>query len=309
MLVSADPKPTLTTPWRWPWALQSPPVASSEQCGWGNGLLRRWAGTSPVMVQPPLDHHYVVIHLGGAKRVTRKRDGPHVSGVVEENALTLVPAGTRYLWNTQGPIAFAHLYLEPGHLHALAASNDGCLGRSASLVDKVGCRDAFLEPLLLAMVREIEAGPCASKLRLDSLHEAACSQIVYRHSSGLVTRSPKAVALASFRLRRVLDFIEAHLQEDLSLQALAAAAGTSQAHFSRTFQIATGCSPYRYLIRRRIEYAKVLLMTSQQPLDAISAACGFVRSAQFAKMFKAVAGLGPKRYMTAHRPRKPPLPR
>jgi len=80
------------------------------------------------------------------------------------------------------------------------------------------------------------------------------------------------------------------------LADLVAAAGTSQFHFSRAFHAATGRSPYQYLIARRIEHAKVLLMTADVDLATVANRCGFNSAHQFAAMFKRHAGVGPKRF-------------
>ena len=138
-----------------------------------------------------------------------------------------------------------------------------------------------------------------STLLLDSLLESFSIRLARRYTSATVDRHRHAEALAPHRLRRVLEFIDGHLGRVITLADLVDAAGTSQFHFSRAFHLATGCSPYRYLLRRRIEYARVLLMTGDESLAAISSACGFRSRKQFAVMFKREAGIGPKRYRLA----------
>jgi AraC family transcriptional regulator len=100
------------TPDEWAGTLSGPADLSSDQGPWDSALIRHWTGTSPHMEQPPLDHHYIVQHLGGAKSVQRRFDGASVSTVVQPGAITIVPVGTEYTWHTRGPIEFAHLYIE-----------------------------------------------------------------------------------------------------------------------------------------------------------------------------------------------------
>ncbi len=66
-------------------------------------------------------------------------------------------------------------------------------------------------------------------------------------------------ALGGVRLRRVLALIEARLDNDISLAELAREAALSPFHFARGFKTATGTSPYRYLIERRLQRARLLL--------------------------------------------------
>ena len=112
------------------------------------------------------------------------------------------------------------------------------------------------------------------------------------------------VALAPHRLQRVLDFLEANLDQDLSLADLVGAAGTSQFHFSHAFHIAAGCAPYRYLVNRRIEFAKVLLLATSESLASVSSKCGFKSKRQFAETFKRMVGVSPKHYQILRRSRK-----
>ena len=76
-------------------------------------IVQRWEGSSRRMNQPPLDHHYLVAHFGGNKRVTRSGAGRSLSVDVGKHSFTTVEAGTEYFWRTQRPIAFAHVYVEP----------------------------------------------------------------------------------------------------------------------------------------------------------------------------------------------------
>lgn len=255
------------------------------------------------MVQPPLDAHYVVMHLGGPKHVTRRRDGPMVATVVEVDSLTLVPAGSSFIWQTRGPIAFAHLYLTQLHLEDVLNCQFDGRGKGASLIERVGYRDALLQSLFRLMLNEIELGQAASTLLLDQLLDCFIGRLILAHAARPIFGSSRPVALAAYRLRRVLDFIESNLRADIQLSDLAKAAGSSQFHFCRAFHAVMGCSPYRYLIVRRIEHAKAVLMTSDESLEQIATRCGFNSRRQFAVMFKQIAGIGPRQFRTMTEPR------
>ena len=249
------------------------------------------------MVQPPLDQHYVVMHLGGPKHVTRRRDGAPQSTIVEEGSLTLVPAGTAFVWRTSGPIAFAHLYIRPDQLGAIRSREDRSGGSGASLVEGVGRCDPQLQLLYGRMLKAIEPSAPTGSLLLDSLLESFLVRLTQIHMShSMVVHSRSQAMLAPHRLRRVFDFIEANLSRDVTLADLSDAAGSSQFHFSRAFHIAAGCSPYQYLLSRRIQYAKVLLLATSEPLEVVSLKCGFRNKRHFAVAFKRIVGVGPKRY-------------
>ena len=248
------------------------------------------------MSQPPLDHHYVVLHLGGPKRVTRTGGAGDVTREVDEGALTIVPAGTRYEWRTEGPIDFAHLYVHPARLnHAVAMVFDRDAARVA-LHDEVGLTDPLLSETLRAMLHEVEVNGAAGRPYLEVLFDCALATLVRRHSSAGDVRQPARHALAPVRLRRVLDHMEASLAEPVSLASLAEVAGLSRFHFNRAFRAAMGEPPLAYLGRRRLEAAKRLLRTGDQPLRDVASLSGFTSPSRFAEQFRRHTGVTPSDY-------------
>jgi AraC-like DNA-binding protein len=90
------------------------------------------------------------------------------------------------------------------------------------------------------------------------------------------------------RLFRVLDYIDCHLEGDLTLDSMASIACLSRFHFARAFRQAVGQSPRRYVIARRLERAKVLLIEDDAPLVEIALALRF--SSQLYSRIQAVNG-------------------
>ena len=285
---------------RWGRGFASPPNLCSAATGWRGGLLRRWRGTSPTMEQPRLDQHYAVLHLDGAKRISRRGDGIALSVDAKPAAVTLVSAGATHSWSTQGPIGFAHLYINPATFGRIVRERFDRDPRTVELTSCVGRDEPLLAALLLGMIAEVEAPSVASRLVLDTLLQSFLVQLVCQHSTLRTAASPAPHCLAPRRLRRVLDFIEANLADDLELDDLASVAGSSRFHFSRAFRDATGFPPYRYLVHRRLNAARALLLEDGMSVEEISAACGFKSAAQFAVMFKQVFGTTPSRFRREH---------
>jgi AraC-like DNA-binding protein len=105
------------------------------------------------------------------------------------------------------------------------------------------------------------------------------------------------------RFARAFETIEAHLGESISVPSLAAVAGMSPSHFARRFSGALGISPGRYIMRRRIEEARIRLAESDDTLDAVAADLGFCDGFHFSKVFKKETGLSPSAFRkTLHGP-------
>ena len=255
------------------------------------------------MDQPPLDHHCVVQHLGGAKQVDRRCEGSLVSTIVDEGTLTFVPAGTEFKWHTRGPIEFAHLYISPALMARTALRFDRV--NELSLVDTVGCRDPLLEALYAAMREEVYSQRAASPIYLDTLLESFLIKLLLDHSTACLRDTKSRETLPSFRIRRILDFIEAHLDHALTLDDLVAVAGGSSFHFSRAFKNSVGDSPYKYLLRRRMAHAQRLLMSTDWPLPKIARSCGFPGAVNFSRSFSRLLQVTPTQFRHG-RHRKPP---
>jgi transcriptional regulator GlxA family with amidase domain len=97
-------------------------------------------------------------------------------------------------------------------------------------------------------------------------------------------------------LRRVREFIEANLEESISLQMLADIVGLSMCHFARAFKQSAGVTPHDYLVRHRVQRAQELLAGTDLPLSEIAIAVGFADQSHCARRFHEHVGLTPSRY-------------
>src|SRR5712671_1372394 len=97
-------------------------------------------------------------------------------------------------------------------------------------------------------------------------------------------------------LRRVHDYVDAHLGEKFSNAMLAAIAGVSTSHFVRAFKQSEGLSPRRYVIRRRVERTKELLAGTNLRLAEIAMTAGFADQSHCARCFREQVGVGPRDY-------------
>ena len=108
--------------------------------------------------------------------------------------------------------------------------------------------------------------------------------------------APETLARTGTKLDAMLDFIDANLAEPLRLEALAARASVSRAHFARRFRQLTGLSPHRYLTQRRIEKAKALLRDTRRDLADIALDVGFGNQSHFTQVFHQLTGKTPSQW-------------
>jgi len=281
----------------------------SRPPGWCSGdmlaakgiFLREWQNSAAEMEQPPLTHHYLVLHRGGPKRVTRHTAGIPLSTDVEADSLTLATAGTSHRWITQGPIGFAHLYVAPNAIHDIVRQEFDRDPDRLELIDDVGLRFPLLAALISGLERQLKGPDIEPGLLFDTLVHHILVQFVAECSNLSSAGNRARHAISPGRLTRIFEFIEANLEREIGLAELAAIAGSSRYHFSRSFHEATGLPPYRYLIGRRILAAKRLLAEREPgPIDGIAKRCGFRSRRQFEVMFRRFCGTSPARFRRDH---------
>lgn len=160
-------------------------------------------------------------------------------------------------------------------------------------IDFAFCEDPLLRQLARSLVEEVGQGSM-DRLLADSLMAALAMRVAQR-----VAPPPPEPDLPPPRLRRVLDYIEAHLDRELTLAELAGVACLSPCHLSRSFKQAIGTGPQRYTVRRRVERAKALLRGSDASLASVAATVGFADQSHFTAAFRQETGLTPGRFRAA----------
>ena len=104
------------------------------------------------------------------------------------------------------------------------------------------------------------------------------------------------------RLLRVLEHIEAHLDEELKVEELADIAHFSRFHFQRIFKGMTGETLGGYIRRRRLEWAANALQSLDQSITQLALDAGFENSESFSRAFKIQFGISPSQYRRSGKP-------
>ena len=99
--------------------------------------------------------------------------------------------------------------------------------------------------------------------------------------------------LAAWQIARVRAYIDRNLHRTIHIRDLSAVARRSKAHFSRKFKLAVGESPHAFVVRRRLERASHLMMTSAASLSEIALSVGFSDQAHLCRLFRQAFGQSP----------------
>src|SRR5467141_4852632 len=178
---------------------------------------------------------------------------------------------------------------------ALTEASDGT-GGEVELRGVDNLVDARLRALVEAVNAERIAGFPSGRLFLDSVEQALAVALVngyaVRHHSVQTHRG----GLGCARLRRIKEFVDAKMEDELSLCEMAQSVELSRAHFARMFRKSTGESPHQFVLRQRIERAMTMLRSDDARVVDVAVACGFKTQQHFARVFRHVCGVSPTDY-------------
>jgi AraC family transcriptional regulator len=273
-------------------------LASSAGRSW-SGLaaeLRSHSGVVACRNPGPDTRIYVDVH-GSASVVTLQRDGITDRTVSERGTLWLCPAGAPdgvfELSNPQP--AILHIYLPPSQFSPKSLGE----GSDPSAVASLRFQDPLVAEMAYAITSELQRETSVGSMLIETLASSLAARLIQNHVGMLArdvsTRATQA-GLDRRRLTRVLDYIGANLEDDLTLARLASIACLSRFHFSRAFKAAVGRSPHQYVSAKRLELAKQLLGKGDQPLAHIALTLKFSCQANFTRAFREATGQTPVQY-------------
>jgi AraC family transcriptional regulator len=273
----------------------SHPAASGSSAGHGRLPLLDVL-TSPVpsgRFDSPLDgRHVLCLHLGEPVPVSY-RAGRHERRTLRiHGQFCVVPARTSTRWTLSRNARSLLLRLSPALLLDTADSM-GIAERGADLAPAIHIRDPQIERIAWMMQAEDDDAYPSGRLFADSLASALATRLLGLGSRGGPTTTRSAPSLPAWRLRRVVEYIEAHLAEDLALAELASVAGFSLSHFKSLFRQATGLPVHRFVLERRVERARMRLLEGGRTLTDIALEAGFAHPSHMARCTRRVLGVTP----------------
>jgi len=242
----------------------------------------------------PLDRRHVLcLHQGGPVPVSYREGRYERRGTRLQGQYCLSPANGSTRWTMSGPAISLLLRLTPELLDETAQAM-GSGGGRIELAPAAYLRDPQIERIGAMMQAEDRDGYPSGRLFVDALADALAARLLSLQQRGFaaVSAAP-ARALPAWRLRRVVDYIEAHLDADLTLAELAAVAGFSVSHFKPLFKRATGMPAHRFVLARRVERARERVLDGASGLSEIALETGFADASHMARCMRRSIGITP----------------
>ena len=124
--------------------------------------------------------------------------------------------------------------------------------------------------------------------------------IVYQLLARFLQRAQIKMVLKDNRIEEAIHYIRKHINETIELGVLAEKSGLSKDHFIRLFKKETGDTPLRYIIRKKIEKAQLILITDDMSIKNVALNLAFEDYSYFNRLFKKITGVTPQEYCTSY---------
>jgi AraC family transcriptional regulator len=258
--------------------------------------------TSPVpsgRFDSPLDdRHVLCLHLGEPVPVSYRMGRHERRGTRIHGQFCVVPAGSSTRWTLTRPARSLLLRLTPALLGDTADAM-GLASQDAGLAPSIHIRDPQVERIGWMMQAEDHDAYPGGRLFADSLASALAARLLALQSRK--PAPPGGRALPAWRLRHVLEYIEANLDQDLTLAELAGVAGFSLSHFKPLFRQAVGMPAHRFVLERRVERARARLLEGAGSLTDIALETGFAHPSHMARCMRRLLGMSPSQIAASSR--------
>ena len=237
--------------------------------------------------------HEVNVAISGSLTTEKiSATGRHVATKGSSGNLCITPAGQPIGASWSKPLDNMGITLDPDFIERAAVENGFAAGFEFAELYKQS--DPLIEHLGLTLLAEADSATPSGRLYADSLIQTLTLHLLTNYGTSRALVRSVSGGLSGYKLRRTKEFIEEHLEDDLSLAEISAAAGLSQFHFARAFRRSTGSTPQQFVTQRRIERAKELLAKNDLPIVEVSLRTGFTNQSHFTSLFRKFTSLTPK---------------
>lgn len=273
------------------------PLLSSQDQGWENILVEQFQHPSGEGRTHYSDEHTICLSLAPRPvRFLQIKGGKTHTSLYGKGDICITPAEMPFFARWEGEDRYVQIRIATRFIQSVAREMLEINPDRLELLPEFRIRDPQIEAIGLMLLAELQQGNCGSRLYIDSLANVLGVHLIRQYTATQPQHPVYEGGLPQRQLSRVLDYIDAHLEQDIKLADLAALVDMSQFHFSHLFKQAIGTSPYQYLLQQRIERAKQLLKQTNQPIMEIAFQCGFNNHSHLSQQFRRLTGMTPKAY-------------
>jgi len=302
---SSRKTPERTTAEAFPRYLGGEVLADSATLKWPGLFVRRYRFPRVVdgFLVPATSEPLITCQLdGSAEFQERDIGGTWIPRQVRRGDIFVTGSKTPYELRWRSPLGAE---IDVIHIHL---GVDQCLAafemvypdkaNAVEVTDFFG-RDETLAHLSFACAEMLSARTADNAKRVAGLAHLLAIYVAQKYTNVASQRPVYRGGLPIVRLRKIEDYVHAHVSESISIDSLAELAALSPFHFSRVFKQATGITPLQFVTRERMLQAQQLIRETSRSLIEIALEVGYTSPSHFAQVFRRTVGMAPTEFRNA----------
>jgi AraC family transcriptional regulator len=277
---------TIITPSEVPKYVPGAVTATSDDLGWNGVCLRGYRYGALDVIVPPVRDFTIVSYCRGTTLMERRCEGAWAKTHCAPGDVSLLTRSQRSHWHWTEEIEVSHVYLSENLVSGICAEvTDRCIA-DVRLQDVLKSYDPIVTAAVASITREAQQQALGGTLYAEAVATQLTVHLLRKYAS-VTFREPSGKGrLSPAQVRRLTEYIDNRLHEQLNLETLAAVAGVGVWTFTRHFRASFGRTPHAYIIERRVDRARRLLAQSCLPIKEVASVCGFADQAHMTRIFQ-----------------------
>lgn len=268
-------------------------LSTSEGLGWKDVEQRSYRYKGQDVLIPPLDHFMIVCYYTGHTPMDRCIDEGWKRTACAPGDISLLTMSQNSHWHWTEEIDVSHVYLSNALMSRVAMDVMERSIEDIRLHDLLRTQDTILTSIVGAITREVKNRGMGCSLYAESLGMQLALHLLRHYASVTFKDRGAPGRLSQLQKQRLLEFIDAHLQDPIRLDEMADAVGLGAWTFSRKFSESFNCSPHTFVTEQRIERAKRMLCEGVLAIKEIAYLCGFSDQAHLTRVLRSKLGVTP----------------
>lgn len=268
-------------------------LLSSDGRDWRDIYTRTYRYGCLDVEVPALTDFMLVSYRKGSTRVDRRFEGRWKEAQCHPGDFSLLTRSQPSHWRWVAPVDVTHVYVSGDLVTRLAAEVFERPMVEVRLNDLLQAQDAVVTGIVTAIINEIGDPATGGGLYIDALSVQLVVHLLRHYASVEPIATSERSQFAPALRRRLIGYIEARLDQNLTLKELADVANMGVWNFSRHFRASFQTSPHRYIVERRLERARTLLSQDRLPVKTVAFMCGFSDQAHLTRAMRARMGCTP----------------
>ncbi|MEO1431451.1 MAG: AraC family transcriptional regulator [Cyanobacteria bacterium J06633_8] len=243
------------------------------------------------------DEHVISLSLSPRPvRLLQIHGDESYTGLYGQGYMSITPANTPFFARWDSYDNYLQIRIKNRFIENVARETLEKDPNRLELISEFRTQSPQIEAISMMLLAELQQQNSANGLYIDSLTNVLAVNLLRQHAATKPQLPTYEGGLPLHQLQQILDYIDAHLDQDIKLADLAGLLDISQFHFSHLFKQSIGMSPYQYLLQQRVERAKQLLKQKDRLIVDIALECGFSSHSHLSRKFRQFTGITPKQY-------------